>query len=276
MKNDNRGRDIFMGLVAVATLIVAIIGATLAYFSITASSNEGVVNATAAVVSIEYNDGQQVTAQADELIPADFETVVKEAFKPIIGSAPVEDVSTVGNTCIDSNSRQVCSAYRFTVRSDIERTIKASLNNEENGFTYLSYAVYSHSANDGNGGWLTLDDDGNETLPLTQCSNKDDDETIPETLTNQCFTMQGTLKKYEESRAKNSIFGLTTENGLPAFKSEPVSGTTRVYDLVLFIREINDNQNIDQGKQYSGTIVIDVLEGAGNGNITGCIGDDCQ
>ena len=80
MKNDNRGRDIFMGLVAVATLIVAIIGATLAYFSITASSNEGVVNATAAVVSIEYNDGQQVTAQAGHLIPADFE-VVKNVYE---------------------------------------------------------------------------------------------------------------------------------------------------------------------------------------------------
>ena len=70
MKNDTKGRDIFFGVVALATLIVAIIGATLAYFSITASSNEGAINATAAVVSIEYNDGQLVTAQADKLIPA--------------------------------------------------------------------------------------------------------------------------------------------------------------------------------------------------------------
>ena len=64
MRNDSKARDIFYGLEAVATLIVAIIGATLAYFSITASSNEGAINAQAAVVSIEYNDGQQVTAQA--------------------------------------------------------------------------------------------------------------------------------------------------------------------------------------------------------------------
>jgi len=43
---DNKSRDIFYGIVAVATLIVALIGATLAYFSISTSSNEGVVNAT--------------------------------------------------------------------------------------------------------------------------------------------------------------------------------------------------------------------------------------
>ena len=56
--NDNRKRDIFYGVVAVATLIIALVGATLAYFSISVRSSEGAVNATAAIVSIEYNDGK--------------------------------------------------------------------------------------------------------------------------------------------------------------------------------------------------------------------------
>ena len=43
--NDSKSRDIFYGVVAIATLIVAVIGATLAYFSITANSAEGAVNA---------------------------------------------------------------------------------------------------------------------------------------------------------------------------------------------------------------------------------------
>ena len=80
MGNDNRGRDIFYGVVAVATLIVAIIGATLAYFSVTASSNEVAINATADRVSIDYLDGSQVTAQADKLIPAKFD-IVKEVYE---------------------------------------------------------------------------------------------------------------------------------------------------------------------------------------------------
>lgn len=263
MKNENRGRDIFMGVVAVATLIVAIVGATLAYFSITASSNEGAVNATAAVVSIEYNDGQQVTAQADELIPATLGIVQTVYEANVKNSAAVEDVSTVGNTCIDSNSRQVCSAYRFTIRSDVERTITATLNNESNGFTYLSYAVYNVTK----GTWMTLTDDGDFSLPLNTCLN--DTENVE-----KCFNMEGTKKTYADN-AVNSIFGLTTVNSLPTNKSETVSGTTQVYDLVLFIKETNENQNVDQGQQYNGTIIVDVLDGGINGNITGCVGDDC-
>ena len=263
MKNENRGRDIFMGVVAVATLIVAIVGATLAYFSITASSNEGAVNATAAIVSIEYNDGQQVTAQADELIPSTLSVVQTVYETNVKGLEAVEDVSTVGNTCIDSNSRQVCSAYRFTIRSDLERTVTATLNNEYNGFTYLSYAVYDVSK----GAWMSLTDDGDYSLPLNACSN--DNENLE-----NCFNLEGTLKTYTDG-AKNSIFGLTTVDSVPTYNSQMVSGTTQVYDLVLFIKETNENQNIDQGQKYNGTIVVDVLEGGINGSITGCVGDDC-
>ncbi len=73
--NDNKSRDIFYGVVAVATLIVALIGATLAYFSMNASSNEGAVNAKAAVVSIDYKDGQDLLMQAENLIPSAFDVV---------------------------------------------------------------------------------------------------------------------------------------------------------------------------------------------------------
>ena len=71
--NDNKSRDIFYGVVAVATLIVAIVGATLAYFSISAGSNEGAVSAKAAVVSVNYTDGIDVIAQAKKLIPSRFD-----------------------------------------------------------------------------------------------------------------------------------------------------------------------------------------------------------
>ena len=71
--SDNKSRDIFYGVVAVATLIVALIGATLAYFSMTASSGEGAVSAQAAVVSVNYEDGQNVLAQAKNLIPVTYE-----------------------------------------------------------------------------------------------------------------------------------------------------------------------------------------------------------
>ena len=260
MKNDNKGRDIFYGVIAVATLIVAMVGATLAYFSITVSSNEGAINATSATVSIEYNDGQQVSAQADKLIPATLD-VVKKVYEKNVKTISSSNEPTA-NACIDDNDQQVCSTYRFTVRSDIEREISATLNNEHNGFTYLGYAVYDVT----NSTWLSLDDDNNQSLALTTCSNE---ETGEETEIADCYTSSGTTKTYDSSRAVNSIFGITNDGGITKNKTQQVASATQVYDLVLFIKENEANQNIDQGKNYRGTIIVDVV--GLNGNITGYV-----
>lgn len=274
--NNNKSRDIFMGVVAIATLIVAIVGATLAYFSITASSNEGAVNATAAIVSIEYNDGKQVTAQANELIPATFDVVKKVYETNVKNASVIEDMTKASNLCKDYNNRQVCSAYRFTIYSDMERTITATLNNESNGFTYLSYAVYDvdKQNEDGTtGGWVELTSEGDYTLPINTCSN--DDENLE-----NCFNIEGTKKNYTPA-ATNSIFGITTVNGETSPKTTIVNDEFEeghAYEIVLFIKEINENQNVDQGKQFNGTIMIDVTEGldGASGNITGCVGEDCR
>lgn len=263
MRTDNKGRDIFYGIVAIATLIVAIIGATLAYFSVTASSEEGAVDATAATVSIEYNDGKQVTAQADQLIPSTLavvKTVYEESVKTLVPESPSEI-----NACIDSNNRQVCSAYRFTVRSDVERTISATLNNEYNGFTYLSYAVYDVTNNT----WLKLNDEGAEDLALSYCSNENGETT------DDCYTQNNAIKTYTAPGAVNSIFGYTLENSVSVNQTKKIAGATQAYDLILFIKETETNQNVDQGKKYSGTIIVDVIDGGKDGQITGCVGDDC-
>lgn len=266
MSKDAKARDIFFGIVAIATLIVAIIGATLAYFSITASSNEGAINAQAATVSIEYNDGQQVTAQADKLIPADFDKVVMPVYlQNVRDAADSDDLLDTGNLCIDSNSKQVCSVYRFTVKSDLERTITATLNNEHNGFTYLYYALYDVT----NKTWFSLTDEAEDYYkPINMCNNTNKAEE------DDCFTTTDGVKTYSDN-AVNSIFGKTLSGALPINKGVEISGETQIYDLVLFIKETNENQNIDQGKQYSGTIKIDVSTTDGNGIISGCVGDDC-
>ena len=133
--SDNKSRDIFYGVVAIATLIVAILGATLAYFSITAKSNEGAVNAKADVVSISYNDSQQVSANADKLIPSSLD-IVKKAYEKAKGDGTFgSEGALADNVCVDTNGRQVCSIYRFTVSSDTSRTMIATLNSELNTFT---------------------------------------------------------------------------------------------------------------------------------------------
>lgn len=274
MKIDNKGRDIFYGIVAIATLIVAIIGATLAYFSVTASSNEGAVNATAATVSITYDNGQQVTTQAEKLVPATFEVVQQVYEANVLNlSAPEkqEELKEYGNACIDSNNREVCSAFRFSVKSSLERTITAVLNSEHNGFTYLSYAVYDVT----NKAWLPLSTDGKTyDLSLKTCSNED------EITENDCHETdeEYNTKTYNQN-AINSIFGYTLDNSVKQNNSVIISDDkTREYEIVLFIKENKGNQNIDQGQNYRGTIVVEVMDGGinGSGNITGCVGPNCK
>ena len=63
MENKN-GNGIFLGVVSVATLIVAIIGATFAYFSVSISSNEGAVN----LAAYEFNAGISVSQYIQVLL----------------------------------------------------------------------------------------------------------------------------------------------------------------------------------------------------------------
>lgn len=255
MKEKMKKRDVFYGVVAIATLIVAVIGATLAYFSITVTSDEGAVSATAATVSVTYEDGEQVSMQADELIPSSFE-VVQAAYE-IATADP--DEST--NVCIDANNQQVCSIYRFGVSSDVERNVTAKLNSEYNGFTYLSYAVYDVT----NGAWINLEG-SSKTRALNKCNN-DSEEGL------KCFTEEEGIKTYTNPTAGaanstvNSIFGLTTVESAPTFTTKTLSTTKQQYDVVLFINENNENQNIDQGATYTGSIYVEVI--GETGRITG-------
>ena len=258
--NDNRKRDIFYGIVAVATLIIALIGATLAYFSISVHSNEGAVNATAAIVSIEYEDGQNVIAQGAELIPASL-AVVQAAY---IGN--IEDINDQAaddpetgrtNRCIDKNGREVCSVYRFSIKSsEGNKTATATLQSESNEFEYLAYAVRNVTS----GTWLTLDQDTNaESMPLPKCDNASSEAA------NRCYNIDGeTGEKTYNLIAKNSIFGYSNSE----FVEKTIGNVKQEYDVIIFIKENNENQNIDQGKQFSGTIIVDIVDDA-NSRITG-------
>lgn len=272
MENKVNAKDLFYGIVAVATLIVAMIGATLAYFSITASSQEGAVNATAATVSINYNDGQQVSAQATELIPATLDVVQKayiasqESFDAD-GKIEEDDL----NVCIDSVGKQVCSIYRFSIWSDTTRSVTAKLNNEHNEFNYLSYAVYDVN----NGTWLDLEGEGVKSRSLYYCDNTDYNNEGELNTANDCFEIKGTEKKYANATpgavntAVNSLFGITKVNESLAYGTKAISATAQVYDVVLFIKENDSNQNADQGANYRGTIVVEILDNEDTGIITG-------
>jgi len=275
--NDNKKRDIFYGIVAIATLIIALVGATLAYFSISVRSEEGAVNATSAIVSIEYNDGQHVIAQATELIPATVE-VVKAAYEHALQdinnqeNLDQEAINNLGeqwkNKCVDFYGRDICSVYRFSVSNNVNNPLDAYgvLQIEENGFTDLSYLVRDVT----NNSWLFLRPN-NESIKntdymvLDKCDNADSE--------NKCFTVnENGIKEYS---AEYSIFGYKNNadafNDKASFATKAINTEEQKYDLIVFIRENGENQNADQGQHFSGTINVDIVDNA-NSRITGITG----
>lgn len=217
MENKLKSRDVFYGIIAIATLIVAIIGATLAYFSITANSAEGAVNARAATVSVNYQDGQQISAAADKLVPATFD-VVKRAYAKVLEGSPDEET----NLCIDDENKQVCSIYRFSVSSDVTREITAKLNNEHNKFTYLHYAVYDVANNE----WISLGEEDYKQMFKCDNTNKNEEEEL--ITTDDCFVEGDATheKTYVNDvpggsgyTAVNSLFGLDNSSSPMKYQS---------------------------------------------------------
>ena len=268
--NDNKSRDIFYGVVAIATLIVALIGATLAYFSMNASSHEGAVNASAAVVSVSYEDGQQVIMQSEKLIPSDFE-VVQKIYERNLEDFGDPDQAGVDSLCKSdgyNGAYDVCSVYRFTVKEETAvAAIVASLRTELNSFQDLAFAVsvvegntglstvshnHTYNSNSYSSTWVNLDfDSSQQPVPYIKLGTCDNNGDTP------CSTTSGTTKTYA-TIAENPIFGFTSASD-NTFKPMTPSAinTDYTFDVVLFIlNDENKAQDYDQGKQFNGTIFI--------------------
>ena len=103
---ENDGKGIFYGVIGVATLIVAIIGATFAYFTATATNNE-TIKGNAATVSLGLSV-EKVSHGEKGLVPQ-LETALSSAMKGVDGAGTGED------SCVDANGNTVCQVYKITV-----------------------------------------------------------------------------------------------------------------------------------------------------------------
>lgn len=162
----NNGKGIFYGVIAVATLIVAIIGATFAYFTASANSSEGALSAVAAHVEVNYSEGRQL--KATNLIPssasvvkaayarptayakniaagctlnqdaneADPESTTSAANWTCPDSISASSTGDVGTKCVDDNGYYVCAVYQFSVTntSNVKQALQAYLSINSNSF----------------------------------------------------------------------------------------------------------------------------------------------
>lgn len=120
MEENRKGTGVFYAVVGVATLVVAIIGATFAYFSASATNDTDVKGSTASGASLAI----AVTKVSDE---ANAKNMI-----PMLSTDLQKGVTgTSSKSCIDANGNTVCQVYKVTVTNgsaDIGINVKGTMN----------------------------------------------------------------------------------------------------------------------------------------------------
>lgn len=114
MEENRKGPGIFYAVVGVATLVVAIIGATFAYFSASASDNTNITGNTAQAGGVDL-EITPVTATGADMVPLNLLGDDMKA-APATGDQFADAIgATKGASCVDSNGNNVCQVYSIKV-----------------------------------------------------------------------------------------------------------------------------------------------------------------
>lgn len=260
---NKKGNGIFLGVIGVATLIVAIIGATFAYFSASTSSANNAISVNSTQLSLGFSD---VTTQLKaNLIPAS-DTIAK------FGATDTAHINSKG-TCIDDNGNEVCGVYDFFVGNPSGTTaqkIYANITVVTNTFDALYFTV--------------LDETGTAVIPATSFKFDSDNtnKTAGETKTNADGTVTYTEKEGKAVLELNALtqtllasasnISDTDKNDESKYdlKTEGLEKNFRKYKVIIWIRESGKDQTTaDAGQAFSAGINI-TTGGSGTG-VTGVI-----
>ena len=144
MENNNNGRGIFYGVIGVATLVVAIIGATFAYFSASVTRNS-ITNITATTLKLEIINEKMNFKQ--DLIPVETDGTTQAGYFARYISLTGADghADRKALACSDDVGNSICSVYQFTVQNPsptTAQTVVGSMKVSTNTFKNLYYAVF--------------------------------------------------------------------------------------------------------------------------------------
>lgn len=276
--NERKGRGLFYFVIAFAVIIIAVVGATYAYFTATAITGANDITTGSANVTLGLeidNSGANY-----KLIPAE-ENVVKYAYsqqKDITYSeteCDIYDTDEMGSptetckvykkihnsTCVDDSGAEVCSAYSYTVinNNSSAQTLTMYLGTTKNEFANLWFAVYTDTGVDSEG--KPIRTRISEPAPVSKTAGTDGEVMI-------------TPIVVEDNEEQTAYF-----NSL-AYPTLTADNPTKTYTIVLWIKEMkgdSDPSNDDQtevdgnGKTFNG--YVKVTSGNGNG-VTGEIKTD--
>ena len=256
---NRKGSGVFLGVIGVATLVVAIIGATFAYFSATAQSAYNAVTAQSTQLSLGYEDTTGTNLKT-ALIPAEDNIAIFAANRQGAGAAS-GSLPNGNAQCVDDNGNDVCSVYQFTIGNPNKTTaqfISGTMEVAVNTFKNLYYAIYEIDAS-GNATVVTsaapLKATGNETTPYTI-----DLDDLEQTLapSNAPADENANLLTTQPS-----AYTLVTDSSF-----DPTRYNKKTYRIILWIHEAGaDNDAYDTSKSFAAQIRFS----NGSNGVTGTI-----
>ena len=119
---NGRGNAIFLGIVSIATLIVAIIGATFAYFSATTESAPNAVGLTAYEFKMTLSVTPVYPTGAAALIPLNPDTKIPNAPEGNDTNL-LFALNQAKHKCVDDSGLQVCAVYMVTINNQSGSTV---------------------------------------------------------------------------------------------------------------------------------------------------------
>ena len=255
---NKRGNGIFLSLIGVATLVVAIIGATFAYFSATAQSDPNAITAQSTVLKLGL---KEIPNLKSNMIPSEEDIVEFAAFDAdwIAGEKDYGDGVTAQGQCIDQNGNEICSVYEFYIGNPSETTnmnIEGELIITTNEFTNLHYAIYDEAGE----------------IVMTSIVDKDEPEanvatalpstgSVPLTALAQQLLANPDVAQNEEGTGVNPDFDEddpSTYKPLvsPEEAAEGALTNVRHYTLVIWIHEMEKDQTgEDTNTDESGNVI---------------------
>lgn len=103
--DNNKGQTIFLSVIGIATLLVAIVGATFAWFSISVSGNDkasSVIVTTATLGSVAFTDGNEISLK--NIRPETTPNASKEFTVANTNASATEDVTYKIELVVDTNT----------------------------------------------------------------------------------------------------------------------------------------------------------------------------
>ena len=231
MENKN-GSGIFLGVVSVATLIVAIIGATFAYFSATVTGN-GNVDVTAYEFNASLSISPVYPTSAAKIIPMDPTGTVTGYNTPegTNNTNLLYAINEATNKCVDTAGHQVCTVYSATFKNNgseditLEGVLKTTKNDKsatlENGTPFANLKIVELT------GALGTDNNPN-TFALGSTLD------VP--------TAVGGTKELEDVEVE--------------------AGETVTKYFVVYLNEADEDNNPEMGASYTGQLVYTSSTGA--------------